>query len=254
MHVGNLTSLLDGNHKLTRWRMVIHGAIDGFFRLIVYLMCSNNNKASTVLGCYKEAVTMYGVPKRVRMDKGGENVSVARFMLEKRGIDSNPVITGSSVHNQRIERLWYDVWKSVTQVYYRLFYYMEDIGILNPLDERHLFALHYIFIPRLCSSLAIFSEGWNNHTLSSSGRTPLQLYTQGRITQLVNDDFTTAFNDIDIDAPIAVDIADSVHVPEVQVVLSADTLAHVEQIRPLEDSNSFGIDLYGNVLHVINHS
>ena len=37
-------------------------------------------------------------------------------------------------------------------------------------------------------------------------------------------------------------------------MLSADTLAHVEQIRPLEDSNSFGIDLYGNVLHVINHS
>ena len=95
MHVGNLTSLLDGNHKLTRWRMVIHGAIDGFSHLIVYLMCSNNSKASTVLGCYKEAVTMYGVPKRVRMDKSGENVSVARFMLEKRGIDSNPVITGS---------------------------------------------------------------------------------------------------------------------------------------------------------------
>ena len=72
--------------------MVIHGAIDGFSHLIVYLMCSNN-KASTVLGCYKEAVTMYGVPKRVRMDKGGENVSVAQFMLERRGIDCNPVIT-----------------------------------------------------------------------------------------------------------------------------------------------------------------
>ena len=40
---------LDGNHKLIRWRFVIHVGIDGFSRLIVYCQCSNNNGSQTVL-------------------------------------------------------------------------------------------------------------------------------------------------------------------------------------------------------------
>ena len=40
---------IDGLHCLIRWRFVIHGGIDGFSRLIVYLSCATNNYASTVL-------------------------------------------------------------------------------------------------------------------------------------------------------------------------------------------------------------
>ena len=46
---------VDGNHKLVRWRFVIHGGIDGFSRTIVFLHCSNNNRASTVLSCFIQA-------------------------------------------------------------------------------------------------------------------------------------------------------------------------------------------------------
>ena len=42
---------VDGNHKLIRWRLVIHGGIDGFSRLITYLHCSNNNRSDTVTEC-----------------------------------------------------------------------------------------------------------------------------------------------------------------------------------------------------------
>ena len=35
----------DGYHKLIRWNMVIHGAIDGYSRLIMYLKVSSNNRA-----------------------------------------------------------------------------------------------------------------------------------------------------------------------------------------------------------------
>ena len=39
---------IDGQHSLVRWRIVIHGGIDGYSRKVVYLHASSNNRASTV--------------------------------------------------------------------------------------------------------------------------------------------------------------------------------------------------------------
>ena len=64
-----------------RWRFVIHGAIDGLSRMVVYLACSTNNEASTVLRLFKSAVNEFGLPSHVRSDKGGENTDVAWYML-----------------------------------------------------------------------------------------------------------------------------------------------------------------------------
>lgn len=76
---------------------VTHGGIDGFSRLIVYLKCSTDNLAATVFNAFNKAVHLYGLPSRVRSDQGGENVLVARFMLERRGENRGSMITGSSV-------------------------------------------------------------------------------------------------------------------------------------------------------------
>ena len=40
---------IDGNHKLIRYRMVIHCGIDGFSRLKAFLRRSDNNRADVVL-------------------------------------------------------------------------------------------------------------------------------------------------------------------------------------------------------------
>ena len=82
--------------------MVVHDAIDGYSRLILYLHCANNNYGSTVLDQFLKATRSYYIPSRIRSDQRTENIEVAKFMLLQRGFDRGSVITGSSVHNQRI--------------------------------------------------------------------------------------------------------------------------------------------------------
>ena len=148
---------------LIRWKLVTHAGIDGFSRMIVYMQCSNNNRSATVYAAFLKAVHQYGLPSRVRSDQGRENQLVAQHMLEHRGSERRSMITGSSVHNQRIERLWRDMHQCVVKVFYQLFYYLEEQGLLDPNDDIHIFALHYVYIPRVNKSLMAFREGWNNH-------------------------------------------------------------------------------------------
>ena len=72
----------------------------------MFLKCSSNNLSQTVLNLFVQASERYGLPFRIRCDKGVENYDVAMYMLShpQRRSHSNPVIVGKSVHNQRIER------------------------------------------------------------------------------------------------------------------------------------------------------
>ena len=146
----NLSLYLFFNSFTIRWRFVIHGGIDGYSRKIVFLKCSTNNNAFTVFGLFYSAVQLYVLPSRVRGDHGGENTQVAQFMFNQpsRGPGRGSLISGRSVHNQRIERLWRDVFVGCTYVYYNLFYFMKEQGYLDVNNDQHLFALHYVFRPR----------------------------------------------------------------------------------------------------------
>jgi hypothetical protein len=133
------------------------------------------------------AIIEYGVPMRVRCDKGGENVDVASIMLAIRGIDSDSVITGRSVHNQRIERLWRDLFLKEMSFYKSLFerlQYAHNIDFSRPIA---LFCLHYLFLDKINGSLQEFKESWNNHKLSTEAcKTPEQLnYMYRSISQAV---------------------------------------------------------------------
>ena len=87
-----------------RWRFIFHGGIDGFSRLPVYMKVASDNTAATAFASFEKGVQTYGIPERVRADKGMENIRIAEFMLHNRGVDSRSHITGRSVHNQRFDR------------------------------------------------------------------------------------------------------------------------------------------------------
>ncbi|XP_058876902.1 uncharacterized protein LOC131731670 [Acipenser ruthenus] len=179
----SFVTLTYGNHKLIQW-IVIHGGIDGYSRKIVYLKASNN-RASTVFESFVRAVHQFGLPSRVRSDKGLENIEVARFMLEhpRHGPDRGSHITRRSVHNQCIERLWRDVWYTVTSNYYVALQYLQAIQALDPDDEIHMICSQHVIIPRLNMHLDMFCRGWDRHPLYSEHmKSTQQLWIQGLLS------------------------------------------------------------------------
>ena len=139
------------------------------------LVCTNNNKADTLLNCFVAAVNEYGLPSWVRTDKGLENVQIADYMIEKRGTNRGSIITGPSTHNQRIERLWRDVFQGVLSFFYHLFYFLEDENLLDPLNINRIAALHYTYLHEINNKLQIWQRAWANHRMRTTKASPLRL-------------------------------------------------------------------------------
>ena len=214
----------------------MHGYIDGYSRAIIYLKCFTNNLATTVLQCFVNGTQAFGLPFRVRTDRGVENVDVARLMIENRGLNrGGSFIAGHSVHNQRIERLWAEV-NRVSSAYYKdLFQFMED-GILDSHDELNLYALHYVYLPAIQASLNKFIAQWNNHELRTMHSTsPLALWYAKVVQTGVNDIDVgdISLYGIDPDGPVSNTETDNmVNVPESNIQLTENQAHDINHLIP----------------------
>lgn len=261
----NFSRHLDGNHKLIQpYRVVIHGGIDGYSRLVVFLKASADNRASTVLSSFQEAVARYNLPSRVRTDLGLENIEVARFMVRTRGVNRGSIIIGTSVHNQRIERLWREVNSIVCSRFKNIFGLLERFGF-DTTNEYHLFALQVTYLPVINEALEQLTSAWNSHALSTEHNlSPRQLWVQGMLNS-ANSGYTAVqgiFNDqinwneygIDEDGPVPEEQANyAVEVPTPPFSLTEEELQQLEHVRSTaRDSGDLdGIVAFFSVLHLV---
>lgn len=241
------------------------GAIDGFSRLIPYLKVNSDNLSTSALTDFISGLKEYGVPSRVRADKGSEFVHINKLMIAINGEDRGSFIQGKSVHNQRIERLWRDVYTKVIDKYYRLFHLMADKGLLDADIPTHISCLQYVFLPRIQDDLDLWRKAHNYHKMRlEKNGSPLQLwYTGSHInehkesTAMENlfrrpasdfDSVITEFEDSCLDEPADIKIV----LPRYPLPLTDRELDTLKQtINVKRESSSHGIDIYGDVLRYV---
>ncbi|KAG8910574.1 hypothetical protein FRC01_006253 [Tulasnella sp. 417] len=139
----------DGHHKLIMYGIVLHAFIEAYCRLITAIRASTNNRADTVLELFLSGVETYGLPSRVRGDRGGENVDVAVYMTMRRGLDRGAFLWGPSTQNTRIERLWVEVGTQFVRRWKVFFLRLEADYGLDRNNTSHL-----------------FRRNWNSHPVS----------------------------------------------------------------------------------------
>lgn len=143
---------------------------------------------------------------------------------------------------------------------------MEESGILNRGNRLQMFVLHFVYTPRINRALESFVSAWNQHTMRTERNwSPLQMWTNGMLdirNHLVSGVSDVAGSETDVDdlewfgfdpsAPTPDDEGlSTVEVYDIAIedIVDDHILAQLRNsINPLQNSDSFDIDLYQDCL------
>lgn len=163
---------LDGYDKLKAFGFAIHGCVDGFSRMVLWLeVASTNNDPKVTAYYFLKTVKQLGfVPTIIRSDKGTENglIGDLQVCLRKRHGDKfageNSFIQGKSVRNQRIESYWGRMRQHTIDFYIQFFKSMQERNLFNG-SNLHIKCLQFCFGPLIKYDLNANRQLWNEHRI-----------------------------------------------------------------------------------------
>ena len=135
----------------------------------------------------------------------------------------------------------------MSALYKDVFDFLENNELLDSLNEVHLLALHYVYLPRINLSLVEFQRQWNHHGIRTANhQTPLTLrHANIQSGSDVPTNVNKTSYGIDFGGPFPEIITDNnVVVPVSDIELTEDQFHFLQQnVDPLQEDGSNGIDL-----------
>ena len=122
----------------------------------------------------------------MRVDYGLVNTAVCDAMVsvrgEGRGPGSGSFIAGSSTRNQRMDRLWRDVFNFICHVFYFTFDAVEQTGHLGVETPIHMFTLQYVYLRRINCALSEWMVSFSYHPVQTEHNwSPNQMWWNGKM-------------------------------------------------------------------------
>lgn len=161
---------MDGYDKLKQFGFAIHGCVDGFSRMVLWLEVASTNNDPEVTAFYYLSTLkqLKFMPTILRSDKGSENVLIGSLQvcLRKKHVDKlageKSYITGKSVRNQRIESFWGRMRQHSMDFYIQFFKCMQSKNLFDG-SRLHILCLQYCFAFLIKQDLKLTKDLWNTH-------------------------------------------------------------------------------------------
>lgn len=147
-----------------------------------------------------------------------------------------------------------------------LSYSLEDSGYPDINNPIHLFVLHHVFTPRINYALTEFKLASNLRPVRTEHNwTPVRMWTNGMVAHneaditMVEMDAEVLPNidlyRIDLEGPVPLEDHGTVEVNDIQNPFSPFVFQELRSaINPLNESQTFGIDIYADAIDVLQRS